>query len=426
MILLYQLLGSLGLLLLAPVLAMVVLARPQYRQRFLARLGWGLAGLLSRAAAGRPRIWIHALSVGEVTSVAPLVRGFRELRPEVAIVFSTTTASGAAAAGRLLAGVADAIIPFPFDLGPVVRRYFRLVQPGLVVVVETDLWPRFLHEILRRRLPAVLVNGRLSEAGWRRYRRLRPLLAPLLAAFRVVAVQSGQDGQRFRDLGAPADRVVALGNLKYEAGSPAAPGGAALRRADLGLATGVFLLVAGSTHAGEEGPLLDALRDLTPRFPGLRLAIAPRRIERGPEVAALATGQGWRCGRRQGPCPDDPQVFVLDTLGELVALYALADAAFIGGSLVAVRGHNPLEAARLGKPVLFGPHMEDFAEIAADLEAAGAAFRVADSRELARRLAQLLADAGLRQAMAGAGLRLVAAHAGVTRRHLELLSGLWP
>lgn len=420
MIILYTLCQYLLLLLLWPLLLVVVVGVKKYRGRVPARLGFGLPEVAT--SAERKRIWIHALSVGEVTSCRSLVAGVRQSMPEAVILFSAATRAGEVAARTMHGAAVDFFIPFPLDLSWSVRRFLDHIQPDLFILVETDFWPNFLAQLGRRQIPALLVNGRITADSSRNYRRGKVFFRPLFNAFRYLAMQTASDVEQMVALGVSAAKVGALGNLKYD--SLLYPGGEQSQATPnhFGLPEGAPLVVAGSTHEGEEEILLAVFADLLPRYPDLVLAIAPRKVERGGQIAELAQGHRFRVARRSGAAGrPDCQVLILDTLGELLALYRLADVAFVGGSLVAAGGHNPLEPAHFGKPVLFGTHMEDFAEISQDLLAAGGAERVRNGQELATALAILLADRQRRATMGEAARGVVAGQQGVTARHLHLI-----
>lgn len=421
MIFLYNFLQFLLLLLFWPLLLVVVVGIKKYRGRILARLGFCLPE--RHPGAGGKRIWIHALSVGEVTSCRSLVAGLRQSMPESVILFSAATRAGEVAARAMHGSAVDFFIPFPLDFSGSVGRFLDRLQPDLFILVETDFWPNFLAQLGRRAIPALLVNGRVTAQSSRNYRRFKIFFRPLFSTFRYLAMQTAADGEQMVALGVPAAKVVALGNLKYDSLLyQGASEGAMATRTQFGLPENATLLVAGSTHEGEEEHLLAVFAELLPSTPDLVLAIAPRNVERGRQIAELARRHPFRVARRSGEVAiANCQVLIVDTLGELMPLYRLADLVFVGGSLVAAGGHNPLEPAHFGKPILFGPHMEDFAEISQALLAAGGAKTVGDRRELARALTALLADRQQRVAMGEAARRVVAAQQGVTERHLGLI-----
>jgi 3-deoxy-D-manno-octulosonic-acid transferase len=426
MLFLYNLLQIILLLLGLPVLALVVVLVPKYRGRTLHRLGWGLAAQVRGLPPGRPRIWVHALSVGEVASARALLKGLRGQYPEALLLFSASTTSGLRQAETLLGREADLILAFPLDLYWNVKRFIRLLAPDLVVMVETDLWPNFLAALRRYRVPAVLVNGRISADSLARYRRLPRFFAHLFDSFAYLAMQTQAEADNLASLGVAPEKLLVLGNLKYDPLIEKAVGaGGAERFAGLvPLLAGRTVWVAGSTHAGEEELVLQAYGELRRQFPELYLILAPRNPGRCGQVERLAAGMGLRAVLRSRVGTDGGDLLVLDTMGELAELYSLASMAFVGGSLVPERGHNPLEPAIFGKPVFFGPHMEDFAEIAGELLAVGAAEQVNDWQEMIFLVAGWAADPGLRSAIGRSGVGLVESRRAVTDRHLALLQRL--
>jgi 3-deoxy-D-manno-octulosonic-acid transferase len=394
--------------------------------RLRARLGYGVSPV-----AGGPTVWVHAVSVGEVMAAAPLVERLRRTRPEVAVVLTTVTDTGASVARERLAAVGVTHRYFPLDLPGAARRVIRALDPSLFVAIETELWPNTLRQLHRRGVPVMIANGRLSDRSYRRYRWVRPLLGRVLEGVRVFAMQSEEDARRVMALGAPPARVFVTGNLKHES-LPDPAGSVELWRRLLGLTPDGRVWVAGSTHRGEDEAVLEAHAVALRVEPELTLILAPRHPERVPEVVGLVRARGWPAVRRstlpratgEGPSDGGRPVIVLDTVGELAQLYAVADVVFMGGSLVGVGGHNMLEPALRRKPILVGPHTENFREIAALLVEAGGAVVVADGRQLGAELGRLLADPARRAAMGAAAARVAASRQGAVQATLELLLGL--
>jgi 3-deoxy-D-manno-octulosonic-acid transferase len=386
-----------------------------------ARLG-GLAPVPARP----PRGWVHAVSVGETLAAEPLIRALRRTWADLPLVVTTVTETGARVARDRLRGVAEHRF-FPFDIPWCVGRALDVIEPAFLVCMETELWPNTLRAMGTRGAPVVIANGRISDRSLGRYAAVRPLLRPVLHDVRVFAMQSEEDARRIVRLGAPAGRVFVTGNLKHEAGA-GDPGAAPSWRARLGLGPDRPVWVAGSTHAGEEDAVLRAHRAARARWPDLALVLAPRHPERAGEVLRLVGRHGLDAVRRT-QCPEAgqasgggaPAVIVLDTVGELAALYALADVAFVGGSLVPVGGHNPLEPARMGKPVLLGPHTDNFRDAAGLLLDAGAARRVADGAALAAELVGLLADPPARAALGEAARDAAGSRGGAVTATLDLI-----
>jgi 3-deoxy-D-manno-octulosonic-acid transferase len=358
-------------------------------------------------------LWLHAVSVGEVEIARRLVRELDERAPGLPLLVSATTATGLDLARRTL-GERLPVIASPLDLPGPVGRVLDRARPRAVATVETELWPELLHQAARRGIPAAVVNGRLSDASYRRYRRVRPVLKPLLEPLRLVLARSDADAERFAGLGVAASAIRVAGNVKYdlEPDPRPLPWAAALEAA----AGERPVVVAGSTMEGEEGTVLDAVDGLAARGRRPLLVLAPRHPERFDAVAALVGDRGLELVRRssdQAPGPTT-EVFLLDTIGELARAYRLASAAFVGGSLVPTGGHNPLEPAVWGVPVLSGPHVHNFAEVYEEMAAAGGARLVTDGAGLGEALARWLADPGTARAAGAAGLAVVEANRGAT------------
>ncbi|MFZ3207578.1 MAG: 3-deoxy-D-manno-octulosonic acid transferase [Geobacteraceae bacterium] len=388
------------------------------------RLGFVTARKLA-PIAGRKTIWVHAVSVGETIAVRPLLIALRQRYPEYKIVLSNGTETGRGVAVRI--PEVDLCIYFPFDFGFAVRRLLRRVNPALILIVETEIWPNFLRAARLTGIPSVVVNGRISDSSFDGYLRFRWLFRRVLKEFAALCMQSAEDARRITAIGAQGERVFDTGNLKYDI--PAAiplPDEVTALRKSYRLPSDARLLVAGSTHQGEEEVIIASYMELIKAGRKLFLALAPRHPERFREVADIIVRAGLRFTRRSGiddrPTPFlSGEVLLVDTIGELMSLYAVADVAFVGGSLVPTGGHNILEPASLGVPVLFGPHMGNFRESAARLLACGGALEVQNGEELTRALEQLLEDDAARKAMGGKGVRLLVDNSGATVRHLEII-----
>jgi len=379
------------------------------------RLGYG------PRRTGRPCGWIHAVSVGESIAAAPIVEGLRRLTPDVPLVMTTVTETGARVVGDRFRGAVEHRF-FPLDFPGAVRRAIEAINPAFVVCMETELWPNVLRGLARRGVPVMIANGRVSDRSYPRYHAVRRFLAPVLADVRVFAMQSEVDARRIVALGAPVDRVFVTGNVKHEA-SPDGADAAEPWRRRLGLERPRPLWIAGSTHRGEEEIVLAAHAKTRASIPDLALIVAPRRPERAREVQELIRGRGLGAVlRTELPRPSvaDP-VIVIDTVGELASIYALGDVVFVGGSLVPAGGHNLLEPALRGKPVLFGPHTENFREAARLLVVGEGGRVVRDADELASELTRWLGDAGLRAAVGASARAAAASRQGAVRETLELI-----
>ncbi len=381
-----------------------------------------LPGRLGRAA-GPARatggLWLHAVSVGEVSVAATLARA---LPPELPLLVTTVTPTGQARAHTLFPQADVAYLPF--DLGFAVDRFYDRFAPRALVLVEGDYWPLVLREARRRGLPVAVVNGRIGDRSFARLRRLRPLLGPLFSAIDRFGVQTADDRARLLELGIPEERITVTGNLKYE--SPEPPRKPDLEDALQALAAGRPILLAGSTMPGEEEQVLDAHQAAGGGARAL-LVLAPRHPERWNEVAALLSSRGLTAVRRSAlPAAGSPEVVLLDSLGELASLYRLAAAAFIGGTLVPTGGHNPLEAARFGVPVAVGPSMHNFRDMAEQLDRAAAWRRAADARALGEIWKDWLDDPAAAREQGARAVRLVEENRGALERTLAMLQPLLP
>ena len=377
-----------NLLLAVPGLAVTPALRlPRFRAH-RERLGVYAPELVERVR-GRKVLWLHNASIGELKASRPLLRRFREELTEWRILLSTTSVTGRDLAREL--AEADAAVLLPLDFPASVERALDTIEPSLFAFTETEIWPNLLHALRRRGVPAVLLSGRVSPRSFRRYLWIRPFLRLVLRDVTLFGMQSEAEAERIRALGAPPERVRVTGSLKLEA--------VAETRA-LAIESPGPLWIAASTHAGEEEVCARVFGRLRERFAGLRLLLAPRHLDRLPAVEAILRAQGLdfvrRTDLREDRWTGDPPVLLLDTLGELASLYAGAAAAFVGGTLARVGGHNLLEPARAGVPVLYGPHVENVAAFADVLDSSGGGIRVADEADLAGRLEALLGDPELR------------------------------
>lgn len=390
----------------------------RYTSTFRERMGTLPAAL----NAGRtPSIWVHAVSVGEVIAARPLILGLKARFPGHRVFVSTTTRAGQTVA-RATLGVADGLFYAPFDWAGPVRRVLKRLNPALLVLMETELWPNLLREARRAGARVAVVNGRISPRSFPRYLRIRSWLPPVLAHVDRFLMQSEADAERIKAIGAPADRVVVSGNLKFDAPEPEA-----LPPAIAALVTQTGpLWVAGSTVAGEEEIVLAAFRKVREGVPDLRLIVAARHPERFASVPPLVEAVGLRVVRRsqlQGGWRDG-DVLVLDTLGELPAVYGLATVVFVGGSLMPSGGHNVLEPAAWGKAVIVGPHMENFQAIADTFRAAGALVQIPSGDALAAAVGDLLSDPVRREALGQKARDVLARERGALGRTLDALTAL--
>lgn len=377
-----------------------------------------------------PSIWIHAVSVGELLTARPLISALRERHPSLRLFLSTTTLSAQQLARRGGLEV-DAVFYFPFDLGFVVRRTLDLVRPRMFLMMETELWPNLLRECRRRGIKTAVVNGRLSGRSFPRYRRVRGFFKHVLADVDRFCVQSEESARRFVEIGAPAARVIVTGSLKFDSLEPAAGQNRARDRVlrYLRFAPARPVWVAGSTMRGEDAIVLRTFRRIKAAHPTAVLVLAPRHPERFDEVATMAAQEGFRTVRRSElPIDAEPRadVVVLDTIGELAIVYQIATVVFVGGSLVPTGGHNILEPAVYGKPVVVGPSMHNFAEIAAAFTTHDAAVQVASDGAFEAEMLALLSDPVRRARLGAAARALVEANRGAKIKTLEVLDTLVP
>lgn len=379
---------------------------------------------------GDASIWIHAVSVGETLAARTLVDGLRERYPGLRIFLSTTTMTGRQLARSRIQGV-DAVFFFPFDIPFVIKRTLQLVRPRLFIMVETELWPNLLRACARTGVKTMLVNGRISARSYPRYRLVRRFFRDVLADVDRFCMQGDESARRIIDIGADPGRVTVTGNLKFDAlelASPADRGaGRVLRYFRVSPDRPVF--IAASTLKGEEAPVLAAFAAVRRHYHNALLIMAPRKPERFNEALVLSRAEGLRAVRRTELAVDaEPRadVVILDTIGELAHVLQIATVVFVGGSLVDQGGHNILEPAVHGKPVVFGPHMDNFAEIAAEFVANHAAIQVPDALTLTPTVIRLFSDPVERARIGAAARALVDANRGARQRTLDAIVRVFP
>jgi len=436
-----------------PVFAAQAVLRHKYRRSLPERLG-----RVATWTGPVPPIWLHAVSVGEVMAATPLALELASRRPDLPLLVSTVTDTGRAVAEQRLP--ARQYVFFPLDFGWAVRPALDRLRPRAVLLTETEIWPNFIRACGMRGIPVVLINGRISPRSFPRYRRVRPLFARVLQGIGLFCMQTSQDAARILELGAPKDRVHVVGNLKFDLAMAGHAGEGLAVRTMLGLPNARPVLVAGSTHRGEEESVLKAFQAARRAAADLVLLLAPRHPERLAEVEGLLAQAGLQWVRRSrlpapcapacatadrsrqaglpAPCApacatadrsrqaglpvkELPPVILLDTMGELAKLYAAGTIVYVGGSLVPIGGHNVLEAAAYARPVLFGPHMGNFAEMARLFLEQGAGLQVRDATELGEQIVRLLAEPAAAGRMGEVGRSIVETHRGASRRTVDLL-----
>ena len=375
--------------------------------------------------AEQPVIWLHAVSVGEVIAARPLLKGLRQRYPNHRLLLTVTTETGRGVAEQ--GCLADVVTYFPFDIHFAVCRLLDAVKPQAVIIMETEIWPVFTFEVRRREIPLLLANGRISARSFPRYQRFSWFFRPVLQHFSGLGMQSKADRERILTIGAPEERSTVLGNLKYDIPfSPVTDVERLQLRQKYRISTDLAVFCIGSTHPGEEELILAVYQGLLKQFDHLLLVLVPRHPERTAEVASLISGLGLDLVRRSeldqltgNCCPGT--VLLIDTVGELMQLYALSDLAYVGGSLVPTGGHNLLEPASRGIPILFGPNMDNFQEITALTLEYGAGVQVADQQELLDAAADFLATPELRHVVGSNGLKLLRDSGGAVEHHLAML-----
>ena len=395
------------------------------RTAFQERFGRIPEGDLARIRGERV-IWVHAVSVGETIASFPLLKGLRARYPGYLLVLTNVTETGRSVA--LKSGLADLCLYLPFDYGFAVKAALDQVRPELIVLMETELWPNFIAAAAQMGVPVLLANGRISDRSFGRYLRVRFFFRPILQELSALCMQSALDASRITAIGAAPETVHVTGNLKYDV--PLVQ--ASLQRVielkeRYCIPEGAFVFTAASTHEGEDEPAIAAYQGLLSGAGSHFLILAPRHPERAPAVAELLVRKGIPFLLRSqlsGAALRAGEVLLLDTVGELAGLYGASDLVFVGGSLVATGGHNPLEPASCGVPVLFGPHMENFREIAALFLSSGAGAMVEDAAGLAAAVGALAASQASRIEMGRRGTALLRECSGATERHLEIAATL--
>ena len=398
----------------------------RFRERLRQNFGFFSPETLSKVE-GRSPIWIQAASVGEVVAASSIIKEFKRQLPEVPVLISSGTISGYDMACRILPE-ADAIIFYPPDLPWMPDRIVKRVKPCAYVPVETELWPNFIRAARKRGIPVIMVNGRIGERSLEHYRLMRRMFTKMLDTVVLFCMQSTIDAQYVIQLGADPHKVLVTGNTKYDQNySQVSEPDRLMFRAELGFGGKGPLIVAGSTHHGEETILLEVMRAVRGQFPELRLLLAPRDIPRSEKIVEMARRQGFSAELRSrlAVSPESATsantVIVLDTIGELGRFYSLADLVFVGGSLVSHGGHNILEPAAHGKPIIVGPHMFNFRDTYALFSGRGACAIALDGHELAQKTGELLSDPDISGRMGREAAAIVAENRGAAVRTVEKL-----
>ncbi len=406
----YNVILFLGTVLFLPVILFKLATVAKYRGGISQKLGSVRRDVMQVLAGGRP-IWVHAVSVGEVMAVHPLVRELKKRYPRRKLIISTVTITGNYTA-RQRVPEADAVFYFPFDYPFAVRRVLQKINPVMVLVAETELWPNFFKELKRAGIPCAVINGRISPHSFKNYIKFKGFFKEVFEQVGLFCMQSEADAERIRTIGAAADRVLVTGNLKFDQklSEPQAN--------PVAIPKARKVITAGSTHRGEEEALLWVFSRLREKFPELLLILAPRHPERFDEVEGLVNSAGFECQRRTRLKGQVKDVLLLDTIGELRSFYAVCDIAFVGGSLVKIGGHNLLEPAAVRKPVIFSKYMFNFKEISEALIASGGGIMVKDKQELYVQLDSLLSDKARAQEIGERAFKVIELNSGAARKTL--------
>ncbi|MDQ2824041.1 MAG: hypothetical protein M3R29_01150 [Verrucomicrobiota bacterium] len=420
----YNLLWPLGLLLFLPRYFVKMFRRGGYRKKFGQRLGSYDADLRTRLALGRST-WLHAVSVGEVAVALKLAEQLQMLEADLHCVLTVTTTTGFSFANKEAPRWIE-VMYTPLDFWPIMRRAFRVIRPARIILVEAEIWPNLAAEAHARGIPLALVNARLSPRSERRFRRFRFFVAPTLRLLDLICVQEPEDINRWIELGIEGDRIRHVGSIKYDpANAQVESATSAKLLRDLKVDNNRLIIFGGSTHRGEEETLAKIFCALRGEFPNLFLIIAPRHAERAGEVRRSLEQIGLRVVLRSRLSADvPPDCLLIDSTGELRSWYPVATIIFVGKSLFASGGQNPAEAIVADKPVVFGPHMENFAALAESLVARRGVARVGSASELQDAIVDLLRNAELRQTLVNNAHQVLDAHRGATARTAQLIADL--
>ena len=421
------------------ILAFIIIVLPYFLYRLVKEKGFGNRfrqnmGLVRREeiapVADTNCIWLHGASVGEMVAISPLVKEIKKIMPERKVLVSAVTVGGYDMARQIMPE-ADAIINFPLDLPFVASSMVSRIRPGIFIMVETELWPNFLRAIRKRNIPAMMMNGRISEKSAKSYRYLSGLLRDMLNTINLFCMQSSIDAKYITQLGADPEKIIVTGNTKFDQTyAEVSPEDLATYKTELGLGKDAYpVIVAGSTHRTEEEAVLTSFTALRKKYPHARLIIAPRKLNRIEEIKKVNAKFGYEMGFRsklkemEGMRPEFP-VLMLDTIGELGRIYAIGDIVFVGGSLVRYGGHNVLEPAAHAKPILVGPSMEDFKDSFSLLSKAGACRMVSDTDGLTEAFLEIAGDDVLRKKMGDASIQIIRENRGAALKTIHYLTDL--
>jgi len=414
----------------SPVIVGLLLTKKRCQRGLLARLGQVPTELQHLPG---PVVWVHAVSLGEVTAVVPLLRTIKEEDPHQTIVVSTVTETGREVVLKQLNGIATHCYA-PLDFWWAVNRYVRVLNPQLFLLVESEIWPNLLTCLAQHQVPVCLVNGRISSRSFSRYRVVKRLMKRIWSLLDMALMQTAQDAERIEELGVNAKVVHVTGNMKFDQSFDHQKSFDSTQtiRTSLGISDAELVIVAGSTHPNEEEQLLDAYQSLSHSYMNVVLVLAPRHVERAPELEAVIARFGLSCVRRSQMSDMNilsaqhhvPRVIVLDSRGELPYVFRLGFVGFVGGTLVPVGGHNLLEPAQWGRPVLFGPYVDHCRDIAHQLLQAGGAIQIHQTKDLVTHLLHLLKHPAEAEQMGRQALSVVERNRGVVKENLRLIGRL--
>ncbi|KPJ59333.1 MAG: hypothetical protein AMJ42_02045 [Deltaproteobacteria bacterium DG_8] len=424
MYLIYNILLFIISFLLSPFILFSVLSERKYRKGLSQKLGFLPQHLLLNLSGDRP-VWIHAVSVGEVMATIPLLQEIKKRYPSQKIVLSTVTVTGNYTA-TIKAREVDVVIYFPFDYPFIVKRVIKKINPRLFITLETEIWPNFLRELKNNNIPSVVISGRISNHSYHKYRWSRFFFSKVLNNIDAFCMQTEVDTKRIIDIGAKADRVITVGNLKFNQCVPTlSPDEVANLYSILNLNEGQRVFIAGSTHKGEEDIVLEVFKSLKKSYEDLVLVLAPRHPERFDEVANILSRHRLPSIKKteinMGKRGNHHDVILLDTIGELSKLYSIGTIIFVGGSLVSTGGHNVLEPVAYKKAVIFGPHMENFSEISRSLRASGGGLQVHNREEFLSQAKMLLQNDTVRDKLGEQAFKVIAHNQGAIKKVMEVI-----
>ena len=425
MFIIYNIFFILGFLILSPFFLYRLITSDRWREGLFRRFGIYPKEIRERLRKGR-NIWINAASVGEVKAVTSLVRKIKEANPHHQIVFSTVTRTGNLIARNAMSPE-TVVIYFPLDFFFSVRRVISLIKPELFVLVESEIWPNVISQLDRRRIPMALINVRMSNGSFKEYFRARFFVKKIFSKFHRITAPSEKEASKIKALGVDESVIRVVGNLKFEKDGfhEPTPEEVIILRRSLGISEKGEVIIAGSTHAGEEAIITLIFQRMVKTFQDLSLILAPRHPERALEVARMVEAHGLSYQFRTDlDCDRKSQVLIVDTVGELERLYSIADIVFMGKSLTKKGGQNLLEPARFGKCIVFGPHMENFADIAALFMESRGAVQIQGARELEAILFELLRNRELRAEYGSRAREILKTHQGALQKNLDLLQAM--